>query len=97
MQNYAFELMGYDFLLDEKLNNILIEANTNPCLEESNELLRRLLPRMLDDMLNVVVDPVFNSETRRKSVYQLPGSTFGDGHAGYPDNLNLFEHVATLE
>jgi|APSaa5957512535_1039671.scaffolds.fasta_scaffold329208_1 hypothetical protein len=61
--------MGYDFLLDENLNNILIEANTNPCLEESNELLRRLLPRMIDDMFNIVVDPVFNTETRRKSVY----------------------------
>jgi hypothetical protein len=89
--------MGYDFLLDEKLNNILIEANTNPCLEESNELLRKLLPRVLDDMLNIVVDPVFNSETKRSSNYSLPGSIFGDGHGGYADNLNLFEQIATLE
>jgi hypothetical protein len=52
-------LLGYDFILDEDLNTILIEVNTNPCLEESNDLLRRLLPRMLDDMLNVVLDPIF--------------------------------------
>jgi hypothetical protein len=89
--------MGFDFLLDEKLNNILIEANTNPCLEESNELLRKILPRMLDDMLNIVVDPVFNLETKRSSIYSLPGSIFGDGHPGYADNLNLFEQIATLE
>jgi len=52
--------LGYDFILDEKLNCYLIEVNTNPCLEESNELLRKLLPRMLDDMLNIVADPIFN-------------------------------------
>jgi D-alanine-D-alanine ligase-like ATP-grasp enzyme len=32
--------MGYDFIMDEKLNTYLIEVNTNPCLEESNSLLR---------------------------------------------------------
>lgn len=46
--------------MDEKLNTYLIEVNTNPCLEESNELLKKLLPRMLDDMLNIVLDPFFN-------------------------------------
>ena len=46
--------------MDEKLNTYLIEVNTNPCLEESNYLLKRLLPRMLDDMLNLMVDPLFN-------------------------------------
>jgi len=33
-QNYnAFELMGFDFMLDDNLNLVLIEVNTNPCLE----------------------------------------------------------------
>lgn len=58
-QKHTFELLGYDFILDEDLNTYLIEVNTNPCLEESNELLRKLLPRMVDDMLNIVLDPVF--------------------------------------
>ena len=59
-QDYTFELLGFDFLLDELLNTILIEVNTNPCLEESNHLLKKLLPRMIDDLLNVVSDPIFN-------------------------------------
>ena len=59
-QKYTFELFGYDFIMDEKLNTYLIEVNTNPCLEESNQLLKKLLPRMLDDMLNLMVDPLFN-------------------------------------
>ena len=32
--NYnAFELMGFDFMLDIDLNLYLIEVNTNPCLD----------------------------------------------------------------
>lgn len=59
-QKYTFELLGYDFIMDDLLNTILIEVNTNPCLEESNNLLSNLIPRMIDDMLNVVSDPIFN-------------------------------------
>ena len=59
-QKYTFELLGYDFIIDELLNVVLIEVNTNPCLEESNTLLRKMIPRMLDDLLNVTMDPIFN-------------------------------------
>ena len=40
----------------------LIEANTNPCLEESNQLLRDLIPRMLDDMMKITLDPLFETK-----------------------------------
>ncbi len=33
---HTFELLGYDFILDEDLNTVMIEVNTNPCLEETN-------------------------------------------------------------
>ena len=59
MQKHTFELLGYDFIIDELLNTVLIEVNTNPCLEESNNLLRQLLPRMIDDLFNIVMDPLF--------------------------------------
>ena len=75
--------MGYDFILDEDLNTYLIEVNTNPCLEESNELLRKLLPRMIDDTLNIVLDPVFatydqngRSDMRYKSKFALRPDMF---------------------
>lgn len=29
----GFELMGFDFMLDDDLKLYLIECNTNPCLE----------------------------------------------------------------
>ena len=30
-----FELLGYDFMIDEEMNVYLIEVNTNPCLDTS--------------------------------------------------------------
>ena len=44
---FVFEIFGYDYILDEKGGTWLIEINTNPCIEESSELLKMLLPRML--------------------------------------------------
>ena len=43
-------------MLDGDYNCWLIEANTNPCLEQSSKLLSVLLPRMIDDMLKLTVD-----------------------------------------
>ena len=58
-------MVGYDFMMVPGLNHPyevrLIEVNTNPCLEEPNELLKMLIPRMLDDMLKIVLDPLFNT------------------------------------
>jgi len=45
--NYCMEIFGYDFIIDEEFKAWLIEVNTNPCLEESSELLKMLLPRMI--------------------------------------------------
>lgn len=36
----CFEIFGYDFMIDSRLNPWLIEVNTNPCLEESSAILR---------------------------------------------------------
>jgi len=39
-RKYCFEIFGYDFIIDEKINVWLIEINTNPCIEESSPLLK---------------------------------------------------------
>jgi tubulin monoglycylase TTLL3/8 len=59
-RKHTFELIGYDFIIDEDLQSYLIEVNTNPCIEESSNLLKVLVPRMLDDMFRLTVDTVFN-------------------------------------
>lgn len=55
----CFELFGYDFILDEDFNTWLIEVNTNPCIEESSSILKKLIPRMIDDMMKLSVDAFF--------------------------------------
>ena len=66
-------------MLDDNFKVYLIEANTNPCLEESNALLKTILPRMVDDMLNIVMDPLFAADggAKYKSCFKLPGVAFG--------------------
>ena len=76
----------------------MIEANTNPCLEESNSLLKQLIPRMLDDMLKVVLDPLFGTTLVQA---EIPASQSETGLPvllkypveGYPDDQNLFELI----
>lgn len=46
-KQFQFEVFGYDFMVDVDLNVWLIEINSNPCLEESSPLLKKIIPRML--------------------------------------------------
>ena len=55
----CFEIFGYDFIVDAEFRVWLIEINTNPCLEESSNLLKVLLPRMIDDALRLTIDVAF--------------------------------------
>lgn len=55
-RKFCFEMFGFDYILDSDLNVFLIECNTNPCIEESSNLLKRLIPRMLDDMFKLTID-----------------------------------------
>jgi len=57
----SFEILGYDFMLDEDFKLYLIEVNTNPCLEMSCPLLARIIPELLDNAFRVVLDPLFPS------------------------------------
>ena len=42
-----------------KFNVWLIEVNTNPCIEESSDLLKMLLPRRLHDAFKLTIDITF--------------------------------------
>ena len=48
-----------DFLVDKNFKAWLIECNTNPSLEVNCSLLSRIIPNMLDNMMNLAVDPYF--------------------------------------
>jgi hypothetical protein len=58
----CFELFGYDFLVDEDYRTWLIEVNTNPYLGTPNEFLKVLIKKMVDDMIKLIVDPIYPPE-----------------------------------
>ena len=62
----CFELLGFDFLIDEDFRIWLIEVNTNPYLGLPNQFIEGLLPKMLNDLLEIVLDPYI------KPINQLP-------------------------
>ena len=53
----CFELLGYDFMVDEDFRTWLIEVNENPYIGIPNEFIRNMLPRMLNNMFRIVLDP----------------------------------------
>jgi len=61
-RKFCFEIFGFDFIVDNNFEVFLLEANTNPGLEESSELIKMLVPRMIDDMLRLTVDKIFDTK-----------------------------------
>lgn len=59
---HSFEILGYDFMIDEFFNPWLIEVNTNPCLALSGPYLTTLIPKMLEDGLHIALDQFFHSD-----------------------------------
>ena len=89
----CFELMGYDFLIDEDFNVFLIEINSNPGLEISSEIIKMLVPRMIDDALRLTVDNVFKSDYDKEWKNEK-GEYCSKYHVkGYKDEDNLWEFV----
>ena len=96
---YCFEIFGYDFMMDEEHNVFLIEVNTNPGLEESSELIKALVPRMIEDALRLTIDDVFETKysddwtsgsdnnNKYKSNYHVDG---------YDDMDNMWEFICDL-
>jgi hypothetical protein len=46
-REYSFELFGLDFMLDDRLDPFLIEANSNPCIEVDGSVLGKVIPSLL--------------------------------------------------
>jgi hypothetical protein len=54
-----FELFGYDFLIDEDFRTWLVEVNSNPYIGTPCKYMKDLVPKMLDEAFNKVLDPYF--------------------------------------
>ena len=47
----GFELLGFDFMIDENLKVWLIEVNQNPCLSTLSPKQGQLIETLLEDVL----------------------------------------------
>lgn len=63
---FGFELLGFDYMVDHRLNTWLIEINTNPCLSTLSKKQDQLITKLLDDVFALAVDPLFG--VRREPV-----------------------------
>lgn len=54
-RGFPFELLGFDFLIDEDFRVWLLEVNTNPYLGTPNEHMKVLIDKMLKDLLEIVL------------------------------------------
>ena len=90
-RSQCFEIFGYDYIIDREFNTWLIEANTNPCLEESSDLLKMLLPRMLNDAFKLTVDRVCKPVQLENASFEQPYKV-----RGYPDNSNMWQLLCQL-
>ena len=91
----TFEILGYDFMLDENFKVYLIEANTNPCLETSCPLLQKLVTDLVDSGLRLSLDPLFPPPnfTKRLSM-QIPETKWELCFDSRLDNVELDELFA---
>lgn len=92
----CFELFGYDFIIDEDFNSWLIEVNTNPCIEESSSILKKLIPRMIDDMMKLSVDAMFNDFTSPNYPNGPSGLLPTFTVPGYSDEENMWELLCNV-
>jgi len=58
-RHHTFEIFGYDFMIDANFRVYLIEVNINPCLEITSPVTARIIPLMIDNVLRIAVDPIF--------------------------------------
>lgn len=90
----VFELFGFDFLLDEEFRIWLIECNTNPYLGTPNAYMKDLMPKMMNDMFKIVLDPVLKPkntpEADRENQFEL---LYRESHIGsYVNVRRPFNH-----
>ena len=79
----CFEILGCDFILDQKFKPYLLEINLNPGLEISSPLISKLVPRMVDDALKLTIDAKY---------YRNKEETISKYHVdGYDDTENMWE------
>ena len=52
----CFEVFGFDFMLDKKLNPFLLEVNMNPAMFLDTLTMEDMLPKLIKDVCTLAVE-----------------------------------------
>lgn len=85
-RKFCFELLGFDFLIDEDFRTWLLEVNNNPFLGYQNKEQYELLSDMLNTMLKITVSPLLEQDVYLKKNYH-EGTRFTMIYSDYK-NIN---------
>ncbi|EGD83586.1 hypothetical protein PTSG_04194 [Salpingoeca rosetta] len=69
-----FDLLGFDFMIDDELNAWLIEINVNPALHTTCKPCQDLLPGMIRTVVDMELD-LFQQYTKSKAPVRPPADT----------------------
>ena len=93
----CFELFGYDFIIDNEFKPWILEINNNPGLGISSPVIKKIIPRMLDDAFRLTIDKVFDTrydescfDENRKYKSRFPID-------GYQNDENIFEFLCNIK
>ena len=83
-------------MFDQQLNPFLIEINTNPGLEISSPLIKKLVPRMIDDAFRLTIDEYFHTKYSNDRIDKDGNYISPFPVEGYNNNENLFEFIGNM-
>lgn len=66
----TFDLLGFDFLIDEDFKVWLLEVNINPALHTNCQVLMDLIPGVVDETLKLVLE-ISDKTKRRRPIFPL--------------------------
>lgn len=65
-RRHCFELLGYDFLIDEDFRTWLLEVNVNPNLGFLNKEHGKLMQHMISNILTLTLEPLVDNPLNNK-------------------------------
>ena len=93
----CFELFGYDFIIDNEFKPWILEINNNPGLGISSPVIKKIIPRMIDDAFRLTIDKVFNTIYDNESFDEKGQYKTRFPIEGYKDDENIFEFLCNIK
>ena len=93
----CFELFGYDFIIDNDFKPWILEINNNPGLCISSSVIKKIVPRMIDDAFRLTIDKVFETKYSEECIDINGKYKSRFPIEGYTDDENIFEFLCNIK